>query len=424
MIEVRDRAMAQALGVAGDLPIVAPSTASALGEALAAASADGQRVVPWGGGTEQRLGAPPSRCDLLLLTTGLRGVDFYTPEDLTLGVAAGTTLAEIDGLLRARGQFLPIELPAPDSATIGGVVATAASPLRRLRYGGVRDMVIGVQVAQADGTLCKAGGRVVKNVAGYDLCKLYSGSLGTLGVLTGVNLKVQPLPRRQAVIEATFDLPGDVFGVAARLAATGLGYGAVVVGGTSDGGCLLTALAEGFAGAVTEQQAFAASAVAAAGGRIEVRQGRDASDASVRTLADWRLGPPGDPASASLLLRCSLSPARLREAPGALAAALAPLARQLDWQADAAFGIIWLQVPGNVAACPEDVPVAISAIAAARHWAQSAGGHLVIARAPASLRRAIDPWGAPRDGEKLARAIKQQLDPGGILNPGRFAYGI
>lgn len=426
MIDLRSAtaAQAQALGVAGDLPTVAPSTAAALGEVLAAASASGQRVVPWGGGTEQRLGAPPTRCDLLLLTTELRGVDFYTPEDLTLGVAAGTTLAEIDGLLRARGQFLPLELPAPDSATIGGVVATAASPVRRLRYGGVRDMVIGVQVAQADGTLCKAGGRVVKNVAGYDLCKLYSGSLGTLGVLVGVNLKVQPLPRRQAVIEATFDLPAEAFGVASRIAATGLGYGAVVVGGTPGGGCLLTALAEGFAGAVAEQQAFVTSAVVAAGGRIEVRQGREAADATVRALADWRLGQTADPASESLLLRCSLSPAKLRDAPGALATALAPLASTLDWQADAALGIIWIRMPGDVASRPEDMGATIAAISTARLWARSAGGHLVIARGPASLRRAIDPWGAPGDGEKLARALKQQLDPDGILNPGRFAYGI
>ena len=423
MIDLRSAttAQAQALGLAGDLPTVAPSSASALGEALASASADGRRVVPWGGGTEQRLGAPPARCDLLLLTTDLRGVDFYTPEDLTLGVAAGTTLAEIDQVLRARGQFLPLDLPAPDSATIGGVVATAASPVRRLRYGGVRDLVIGVQVAQADGTLCKAGGRVVKNVAGYDLCKLYSGSLGTLGVLASVNLKVQPLPRRQAAIEATFDLPADAFGVAARIAATGLGYGAVVVAGSPGGGCTLTALAEGFAGAVAEQQAFAASAIAMAGGWIEIREGREAADATVRALADWRLGPIADPASESLLLRCSLSPSTLRNAPGALTAALAPLAPSIEWQADAALGIIWVRMSGNVAAHPEYVQ---AALAAARHWAQSAGGHLVIARGSASLRRSVDPWGAPRDGEKLARALKQQLDPGGILNPGRFAYGI
>src|SRR5436309_4727101 len=152
----------------------------------------GAAMIPVGGATKLHLGNPPRAAHIALHTSGLRGVVEYEPDNMTVSVLSGTPLAELQSVLRGSQQFLPLDPPHPERATLGGIVSCNSSGPIRFRYGTVRDMLIGVKIAHPDGTRTKAGGKLVKNVTGYDMCKLYTGSLGTLGVLTELTFKVQP----------------------------------------------------------------------------------------------------------------------------------------------------------------------------------------------------------------------------------------
>jgi glycolate oxidase FAD binding subunit len=165
----------------------------------------GKGIVPWGGGCRQALGYPPERYDLALLTTGLTQITEYEPADLTVTAQAGVTLAQLQGVLAAQGQCLPLEIARPQAQTVGGVIAGRANSLSRLSGGSVRDLLLGVSVVNARGEMVKGGGKVVKNVAGYDLPKLYCGSLGTLGLITEATFKVSPLPEASATVVLPLD---------------------------------------------------------------------------------------------------------------------------------------------------------------------------------------------------------------------------
>jgi glycolate oxidase FAD binding subunit len=169
---------------------VSPGSEEEVAAVLRLANERNWIVVPAGGFTQQTIGATPERVDVILRTERLSQVMHYDPADLTLGVGAGMSMAEIDSLLAARGQMLPIDAAQPHRATIGGIMATAAHGPLRHGYGSVRDYCIGVRFVTGEGLIAKGGGRVVKNVAGYDLMKLMIGSHGTLGVIVSANFKV------------------------------------------------------------------------------------------------------------------------------------------------------------------------------------------------------------------------------------------
>jgi glycolate oxidase FAD binding subunit len=173
---------------------VFPTSAKEIADILCFANSESLTVVPAGGFTHQEAGRKPEHIDVLLCTTRLAGIEHYDPGDLTVGVAAGTTLAQLDAALAANGQFLPIDPMLTERATIGGVLASAAHGPLKHGYGGVREFCIGVTFVTANGKIAKGGGRVVKNVAGYDLMKLLIGSYGTLGVIVSANFKVFPRP--------------------------------------------------------------------------------------------------------------------------------------------------------------------------------------------------------------------------------------
>ena len=185
----------------------APATAAELAATLQAADEAGNAVAAVGGGTQLDLGMPPSRLDVVIDTTGLNRVVEYEPADLTVTVEAGIRFAELQRILGEQGQFLALDPAVQDGATIGGVIATNTSGPLRLSYGTPRDLVIGTRVANPDGTLTHAGGRVVKNVAGYDLNKLYIGSLGTLSIVVELSFKLAPIPPSlEAVVGQVPDL--------------------------------------------------------------------------------------------------------------------------------------------------------------------------------------------------------------------------
>lgn len=165
----------------------------------------GKALIPWGGGTRQSLGYPLERYDAALVTTGLTQITEYEPADLTITAQAGVTVTQLQAVLAPHGQYLPLDIARPDLQTLGGVIAARANSLRRFSNGSVRDSLLGVSVINCRGERIKGGGKVVKNVAGYDLPKLYCGSLGTLGLITEASFKVAPLPEASATVALPLD---------------------------------------------------------------------------------------------------------------------------------------------------------------------------------------------------------------------------
>lgn len=203
---VEDPAQLERWAVEGVAPgvAVAPGTAEEAAAVVRLAAEKNLVLVPFGGGTQQAIGSVPERVDIALLTARLNGVAHYDPGDLTLSAGAGVTLAELDRQLAPNGQMLPLDVARVNEATLGGVLATAAQGPMRHGFGGGRDYCIGIQFVTGDGKLARAGGRVVKNVAGYDLMKLLIGSYGTLAVITSANFKVVPRVRQTATFVADF----------------------------------------------------------------------------------------------------------------------------------------------------------------------------------------------------------------------------
>jgi glycolate oxidase FAD binding subunit len=165
----------------------------------------GKAIVPWGGGTHRHLGYPPACYDLALSTANFNQITEYSPADLIVTAQAGVTLTQLQEALAVQGQTLPIDAALPDKQTVGGIVAARAGSLRRLSCGSVRDSLLGVSVINCRAELVKGGGKVVKNVAGYDLPKLYCGSFGTLGLIVEATFKVAPLPETSATVALPLD---------------------------------------------------------------------------------------------------------------------------------------------------------------------------------------------------------------------------
>jgi len=375
---------------------VAATNATAAAETLGRASTERRTVRVRGAGTKDYLGdlAPT---DIVLETAALSGVVAHVPADLTVTVAAGTPLAELQRALAQHGQTLPLDPPHGDRATIGGVVAANSSGFRRARYGGVRDLLIGTTTALADGSVARAGGRVVKNVAGYDMNKLLVGSLGTLGVITECTFKVLPMPAATAGIRARFTRAADAFAAADAIARTPARAAALVVEG-SDTWQLLV-VAEGAASAVERTMTIVANAA-------EARGSAERDPDIERGLAPMRELPG---TADGILVRASLPPA----AQTAFAEIAVRLEGFAQLVADAASGIARVHVRGD----DDDMVAAADALLAA---ARVCGGSARVERRPERLRQRVAAWGdGDLPGLFLMRRLKEAFDPNGILEPGR-----
>src|SRR5215212_11353391 len=197
--------------------VVVPGDSQETAAFLAEAANLGRAVTPVGGGTALNLGNPPERVDYVLATERLAGIIDYEPTDLVMSVGAGARFGDVQAVLAEHGQRLPLDPPGEADATIGGLIATGRWGPLRYSAGTLRDLLIGISVAHPSGTVSKAGGMVVKNVSGYDMPRLYLGSLGTLGVVVSANFKVLPRPRAEATVVATYDEPAKAFAMATAL---------------------------------------------------------------------------------------------------------------------------------------------------------------------------------------------------------------
>ena len=379
------------------------------------------------------LGNRPRALDTVLLTTALDRVLEHEPADLTATVEAGIPLGELNARLERQGQFLPLEAPEPGRATIGGLLATAWTGPRRLRYGPARDWVIGLKAALPDGTLARSGGKVVKNVAGYDLAKLHIGGLGTLGVIAEVSFKVLPLPAARATIAAGFGRLQD---------ATSFG-GGVLAGGLRPTALeLLNAAALAHLGPQAPLlSAYHLALVEFAGAPTAVtRQIDDAARLARESQAGSVTVLDGAPAAglwqAVLLLgqqaeskpfmstRATVLPAtveRCLEAHAALGRehALAPAV-----VGGLGTGVVqahWWPAGGGPALADSSVRHIVDVLV---RECQACSGALVVTHAPPAVKAWLDIWGSAPAALALMRTLKQQFDPTGTLNPGRFVGGI
>lgn len=402
--------------------VLVPASAEELAAALGEAAARGQAVVPWGAGTLQHLGGAPPPGAMALRTGTLDRIVEYTPADLTITVEAGATLGAIQAALGTQGQWLPWDPPVPASATIGGLLAAGASGPLRLGYGTPRDWVLGMRVALGDGRLVKSGGKVVKNVAGYDTHKLHIGALGTLGVILEATFKLAPLPEHSATLLLACRDRAEAGALAERLCVRPLAPVSLLLldpatvrahtthaPADHPGATIVAVRFAGVAGAVTRQLQEARHA-AASGAVIELDE--------LAGQAFWQgMGSFAAPHASELLLRAGVPPADL-------IALMDALERYTPRNAAppriAGYGGVGLAYARW--SLPEDVcrPDISGAVAALRAMVTELNGYVVIEDAPTALRSQLDLWGPPQAPLPLMRALKAQWDPRGILNPGRY----
>ncbi|MEA2582534.1 MAG: glycolate oxidase binding subunit [Thermomicrobiales bacterium] len=387
--------------------IVEPERPSDVAEVLADAAAEGLAVTPIGGGTSLGLGNVPERLDIGLSTNRLRGIIDYEPADLTLSVAAGSPFADVQAVLAEHGQTLPIEVPHPDRATIGGLIATALAGPRRYGAGTLRDLLIGVSAAHPSGTVTKAGGMVVKNVTGFDLMRLYLGSLGTLGVLVSANFKVLPLPRFEATLLVTYSALAPALDAANRIRVGRVQPVSLEVAQAGSDSWLLSARIEGREATV---RLLAAEARELAAGDATLLEARESAIWWSSYVADQEIsvGP------SEALIRCTSQPSATSSlVSGALFAATDGILLKRA-MASPGLGALLLRV-GLPAVEPK------STLRRFRDALLAVADHVVIMAAEPDLKHEVDVWGRTPETIDVMRSIKQEFDPHRVLNPGRFA---
>ena len=355
-----------------------PATAEELAAALAEAASEGLRVTPVGGGRALGMGNTPTRVDLALDTTGLDRVVEFSPHDLTVTVEAGIRLDALQAELATARQFLPLDPFGGPGHTIGGLLATGWSGPLRLRYGTPRDYLVGLRVALPDGKLARSGGRVVKNVSGYDLNKLHLGALGTLGVIVEASFKLFPSPLFEASLVRHFDQLETALGEASRALELRMPPVALDL--------------------IRGESGFTLAARVA---------GSEAGARRIIGELGWEAAPAGfweehGHSGAATWVRLSVR----RDALSAILRALPEKAR-------------WIAQPGVGVAHWFD-PASPSGFLAIRAAVEAEGGSAVILAAPVEFKREVGAWGAPPPTIDLMRKLRAAFDPGETINQGRY----
>ncbi|GIH26625.1 glycolate oxidase [Acrocarpospora phusangensis] len=400
--------------------VALPESTEEVAALLRVAAEHDLAVTPVGGGTKLDWGPPPERCDLLVDLCCLNEVLEYAPGDLVVRVQTGITLDALNEHLAAENQELALESPVPGT-TVGGLLATALSGPRRFRYGTPRDLVIGVTVVLADGTTARSGGKVVKNVAGYDLGKLFAGSYGTLGVITEATFRLHPLPPARLWVTATYPELGDAPGVdlgtlAVQLAASQAEPAAVELDWSADSpGYTVSALLEGTAAptkAETIRQVMTNPEISWS----ESPDGAARAEVSESPPDWWGRLPEG-----AILLE-------IRVPPSSAGAVVRELATSHltghTLRGSAASGVFLLALPAGTpkAGTPEaETPAtAATVIERLRERIEALDGRLLAVSGPVG---AADRWGTI-GALDLMRRVKARFDPDRRMSPGRFVGGI
>ena len=386
--------------------VAEPDSVEEASEVLGDASA-ARRVVVRGGGSKLGLGNPPAGVDLMVSTARLARVLEHAAGDLVVRVEAGVRLADLQEQLAEAGQMLALDPPEP-GATIGGVVAASASGPRRLRYGTVRDLIIGVTVVLADGTVARAGGKVVKNVAGYDLSKLFCGSLGTLGMVAEATFRLHPRPEAAGAATLPLERPEQAGEAVQRLLRSTLVPSAIELAWAdpAEPG-FLTVVVEGIRPGVEAQVATAIRLLGDGASGAVLEEGE-----RFEGLGElpWKPGEVG--------VKAAFPPAGLAGALTDLWAAAAAHGLSPRLAGHAGTGVVRAGLPW------QEVEPLAGFVGQARERLLARGGSLVVVEAPVELKRTADVWGPAGDALGLMRRVKERFDPAGRMSPGRFVGGI
>jgi glycolate oxidase FAD binding subunit len=406
---------------------LAPADQAAVADAVRNASGKGMAVYPIGGGTMFDYGAKPTRPGVGLSLANLNRVIDYPAADMTITVEAGMTIAELAKRLAAQRQRLPVDISQPDRATVGGVVAVNAAGPRRYAYGTMRDYLLGFTAVDGSGTTFSGGGRVVKNAAGYNMCRLMAGSLGTLGVVAQATLLVRPLPETSAFLVC--DVPD--FHVAERLLAGLVAQGDSPIFADAKIGTVPSsarpAAIEFVAGRPAENDLVLGPVLAGNVGRLYV--GFEGAVADVDWMVEQLRGqwvaagataPMVVPATRAEQLwrwltdftanvQINVLPSAVIEAVGRML----EIAPDGAVQADAGDGMIRVQLGSD----------GQGLLAQLRAAAMTCGGKMIVLKHPDGVAlTAADVWGPPGPDIRVMQGIKERFDPGNILNPGRFVF--
>ena len=392
------------------LAVLEPSNAATLAEMLGWANAQRMAVVPRGGGTKLQWGAPPVRVDLVLSTARLNAPVDHCAGDLTATVPAGASLAAVNEIIGRERQWLPLDPAASDRATIGGIIATNDSGPRRQKHGTPRDLIIGVEMALVDGRTAKAGGRVVKNVAGYDLSRLLCGSFGALAVITRATFKLTPSPPASRTIVATAPRARDLADLALAIAAAPLTPSAIEIQTPPPRLLIRVETTE----AAAERQAAAVLKLCRDRG-AEASVMVDEAEAGIWQALEARLFPTD-----GTLVRLVVLPTQVADMMEHVERVSASHAIEYRAGGRAALGVLFCRLGGS-GARNDQHPAAVEEL---RRSARAGGGSAVIVAAAPAVRTHVDPWGEVGDGLPMMRAVKSRFDPNSILNPGRGAGGI
>ena len=396
---------------------IAPQSSQAAAQVMQLAVKQDMTVVPAGAATWIDVGNSPGRADLIITTRRMTRLIRHEPADLVATAEAGLTLSAFQKQLGGAGQWLPIDPPDDGRATLGGVVATGLGGPHSFGFGSPRSFVIGIKVLLSDGRAIKAGGSVVKNVAGYDLCKLFTGSYGTLGLITELTFKLRPLPAESRTVVASGPLASLI--VAGRKACSKLSPVAIeLISGrlskdleiAKDSECTLMMRFVGSARSVVAQTAQALKLLRDEGVRCA-------------TLDDeaqpWdRLSAAPLQSSGELRWRAALRPTDLTAFLGGMA--------ELEEDKASHPGLRWHAGLGDgrlraIARAPVYHREAVRALEGLRKKAEDLGGSLVVESAPNEIRNEFDAWGSFGSAAELMKRVKDQLDPRDSWSPGRFA---
>jgi glycolate oxidase FAD binding subunit len=399
-------------GVDGVQPalVARPPSTAAVAEVLRAAAAHHLAVIPRGRGTKLTWGRPPERADLVVDLSRMSTVLDHAAGDLIVDVEAGTPLADVQRAVTGAGQRLAIDDPV-GASTVGGALATNLSGPGRVMSGTARDLLIGVTVVRADGTVATAGGRVVKNVAGYDLGKLVIGSLGTLAVVTRAVFRLHPLPAARRYVTASAERPEDAQRLVEAVLRAQVVPAALEVDRPADGSATVGVLLEGTAAGIEERTATA------------LRLLGDGAVAADQPPPGWGHFPWADPAAPAgdrrpTALKVTFALSGLARVLTVARTAAQETGARLHLRGSAGAGVLYGALP------PDTDPAAVRALVERiRPVSTELGGALVVVDAPAQVKAAVDVWG-PVPALDLMRRVKDQFDPERRLAPGRFVGGI
>ena len=430
-------------GSSVSVPLVAPLSESQVAEVLTRASQEGWRVLPAGLGTWLDGGGRPE-VDLVLSTRNLRVVESYEPADLTFSAGAGIPWIDLQKTTRAHGQWLPLDPPGVEVGSLGGLVAVGASGPLRQAYGSPRDHVLGVRVVSGDGRILNWGGRVVKNVAGFDVTRLMLGSWGALGVMTSVSARLFPVPEEDVTVLVRAPRCEDLLSDARGLATSPLPLSALdLVDPGPTGGAVLAIRLLGSRAQVSEMEGRVRKDLGPGRSRdtgshpLVVLRGAEGRGFH-HALGKWEEG-------AGMVLRMSLLPSKL----GTLieeARALAQLVEAFfesnaigelksgsgaggelgGWNiggtrlsGHVGWGVLRFAVP-RLSGDPGELRALAKAVGELRSRLEADGGSLTMSSAPQQLMEEVGAWGAHGSEVALMRGLKAEFDPAGVLSPGRF----